>query len=515
MSLALQVDGLTYRYPGQPDPLFKNLSFTLYQGDSIALLGANGAGKTTLLKLLTGELEPAGGTVIRQTAPYLLRQEDLRGGQVLDALLAAYTDLGPLWAEAQRLESEGVPDPLRYADVLSAFAERGGYEVRQALESHLDELNLSPELLTRHLTQLSGGERRLLKLVAAFARPQPLYLLDEPTNYLDERGVRYLEPQINSAEAACLIVSHDRRFLDNTVTGVWELERGQFTRYSGNYSDFRYTKDVHYRESVRESGKLKRSVAQLKEQERSYKVWGARKEKEKSGATDKGFIGARAARLTKRGVQAKQRLREEAQRLEQIKPWVEKRYEFLFETPELPGGVCLNASFASGQPKSLRLEWGERVALTGANGAGKTTLLDRLVGMNEDTVLWHAGATIGYLPQRWDANLDAGSAALRLERSLHDKARTLLGALNVKGERFSAPTEQLSEGQKRKIRLVELILRRPNVLVLDEPTTHLDYRSIEQLEAALQGFPGTLLLVTHDRQLREQVTEREVRVGEP
>ncbi len=282
MSLALQAEGLTYRYPQQLDFLFQNLSLSLYTGDKVALLGANGAGKTTLLNLLSSEIEPLEGRVTRHDEPYVLRQEDLLSGEgnVLDALLLNFPDLGPLWAELKAVERSGVPDPLRYADTLSAFAERGGYEVQRRLEAELTALEFPADTLARPLATLSGGERRLLRLVAAFSRPQGLYLLDEPTNYLDERGVRHLETRLRETSAACLIVSHDRKFLDNTVSAVWELERGGLTRYSGSYTSFRHTKEVRYREQVRKSQKLKRDIAQLREQERTYKVWGAQGEGE-------------------------------------------------------------------------------------------------------------------------------------------------------------------------------------------------------------------------------------------
>jgi len=517
MPLALQVEGLSYRYPDQPDLLFEGLSFHLYAGDKVALLGANGTGKTTLLKLLTGDLSPLDGQIVRHAAPYHLRQEDLSGGQggearVLDALMMSFPDLGPLQARLRRMEREGVPDPLAYAEGLSAFAERGGYEVRARLEADLELLGLPPELLERPLAALSGGERRMVRLVAAFARPQGLHLLDEPTNYLDARGVRYLTDRVRRTGAACLVVSHDRRFLDETVGVVLELARGKLTRYGGNYSTFWATKEAHYRQAQRTSERLKGEIARLKEQERAYKVWGARKEGEKSGAFDKGFIGARAARLMKRGLQAKERLRARAETLTAAKPWVEKRYEVLFDPPVVPRGVLLSARGVRvlGREVAVHLEWGERLAILGDNGAGKTTLLRALLepSPGQGEVHWDARAVVGYLPQRWEGAHDAVPVAERFPREDHDRARTLLGALGVRGDLFTAPLGSLSEGQKRKVRLVELILTRPNVLVLDEPTTHLDYVSVEMLEAALTDFSGSILLVTHDRYLRERVSGR-------
>ncbi len=517
MSLVLQALGLGYRYPDQPDPLFEGLELTLYCGDHVALLGVNGSGKTTLLELLSGLLPLRTGQLTTHAEPFYLRQEDRLTGDktVLDAVLETYPDLGPLRAELLRHEAANVPEPLRYAELLAEFAEAGGYTLAASLQTELGALGYAPELLERPVTALSGGERRLLQLAAAFARPQTLYLLDEPTNHLDARATRFLTRKIQETAAACLIVSHDRGFLDETVNGVFELGRGGLRHYRGNYSSFWSQKETEHAERVRQSGKLKRDIAGLKAQERTYKVWGARKEKEKSGAADKGFVGARAARLMRRGLQAKERLRERIGDLEDTKPWIDKRYAVAFETPELPAGVCLSARDVPvlSRKVSLNLEYGERWAVAGANGAGKTTLLRTLLGSGASTgVIWDTRAVIGYLPQRCDDvhnDINSGETiATRFAEADGPRARTLLGAFGVPGEAFTQPLISLSEGQKRKVRLIELILARPNVLVLDEPTTHLGYVSVEMLEAALLGFPGTLLLVSHDVYLLERTTRR-------
>ena len=298
---------------------------------------------------------------------------------------------------------------------------------------------------------------------------------------------------------------------------VVELERGGLRRYSGNYSSFWAQKETEYRDKVRQAGKLRREITQLREQERTYKVWGVRKEKEKSrvkseGPVDKGFVGARAARLMRHGIQAKERLQGRITDLEDAKPWVEKRYAVAFEEVAVPSGVCLSARDVCilGRKVSLTVAHGERLALAGANGAGKTTLLRALLGLDRGTgeVTWDTRASIGYLPQRWDDAHDAESVAAGFPRDDHPHARTLLGALGVSGAAFAKPLSELSEGQKRKVRLAQLIVQKPNVLVLDEPTTHLDYVSVEMLEAALLDFSGTLILVSHDRYLLERTTER-------
>ena len=525
MSLILQVQDLGFRYEAAVTPLFTGVNFTLYAGDKAALLGHNGAGKTTLLELLTGDLKTTDGTIICSGRTVLVRQEEsLSGsGTVLEALLESRPDLLALHQEIQTLELSGLAEPLRYADAVAEFAERGGYELVQRLEAELSALGFAEGTLERTAASLSGGERRLLRLVSAFLQAADLLILDEPTNYLDETATAFLIEKINTFSGACLVVSHDRWFLDQTVAKVLELEHRQVTIYSGNYTVFRSTKDTVFRQKLRQKEKLETEISKLQTIERTYKTWGERREKEKSGAYDKGFIGARAARLRKRAILAKERRHSRIEDLQEAKPWVDKHYALMFEEPEVPTGTCLvvrGLEYGYGETKildgvSLTVEWGERVALRGANGSGKSTLLKLLLGELEPyagEVLWSKGVNTGYLPQL--QTLSAKTPAALFLDDEAQRARTMLGALQVKGDAFYQPLESLSEGQKRKVALVRLILSNPNVLVLDEPTTHLDYESVEMLESALEDYPGTLLLVTHDVYLRGRIAERELNLSE-
>jgi ATP-binding cassette subfamily F protein 3 len=520
----LQAHQLTFRYPMVEQPLFQSIDVSLYQGDKTALLGRNGTGKTTLLKLLAGYLTPEEGVVTHSGSVAFVQQEDvLEGGQSLrEALLP--DELCELYQRLTRMEQDGLPEPLAYADLIETFTARGGFVQLGRMEKDLELLGLQRSALDRPVTQLSGGERRLLKLVAAFISAPDVLLLDEPTNYLDERAVDYLITQLKQFTGACLIVSHDRWFLDQVVHTVTELERHALTAYSGNYTTFRQTKAAAFKESMRQKEKLEREITKLQATERSYKVWGARKEKEKSGAFDKGFIGARAAKLQKRAILAKTRMQERIASLEETKPWVDKHYQIRFNPVALLSGTCLvvrdvsfrypNAPEAILQNISLTLEWGERLALSGENGSGKSTLIKLLTqALTPDfgEVLRSKGVRLGYLSQVCEVP-DIREVSQYFSEDEMQEARTLLGAMKVAGDTFYQPFALLSEGQKQKVRLVQLLLSQPNVLILDEPTTHLDYDSVEMLEAALAEYTGTLILVSHDRYLRERLTERNVTV---
>lgn len=521
MPLLLQAQNLSFRYEGQLEPLFQAVNVSFYASDKVALLGHNGVGKTTFLSVLLGELSASEGEITRSGRIVAVRQEDKleHGGKVLEALLSSHPVFDKLYTKITEHEQKGLPDPLHYADIVNDFSELGGYAFLTKLEAEVGALGYAPDVLERTVTSLSGGERRLLKLLSAFSGEADLLVLDEPTNYLDEGATNFLIERIRAFSGACLLVSHDRWFLDEAVDKVLELEHRRIESYKGNYTTFRATKNALFQQKVRQTEKLEAEISKLQEVERIYKVWGARKEKEKSGALDKGFVGARAAKLRKRAILAKERRQERIEALQEAKPWIDKHYGIAFEKATVPSGTCLvvqDVHYSYGEEealtgKSITVEWGERLALRGKNGSGKSTLIKLLLAELEPDkgeIIWSKGVSLGYLPQVWQSSNVVTPAELFSGEAVQD-ARTMLGALRVKGPSFYQPIEGLSEGQKRKVRLVKLILSKPNVLILDEPTTHLDYESVEMLEAALSAFEGTLILVTHDKYLRERVTARE------
>lgn len=467
--LLLQLQQLGFRYPQALEPLFSDVNFSLYRGDRVALLGHNGAGKTTLLNLLLGDLTPDEGTVIRSGSLLIVRQEDrLETTQTLrEALLPA--ESLRVYQTITVMEKAGLPEPLEYANLVSTFTEQGGFDALQKIEEDTSALGFAPELLGESVLQLSGGQRRLLKLVSAFMQAPDVLVLDEPTNYLDERATQYLIRQLQTFSGACLLVSHDRWFLDQTVTKVLELEHRTVTEYTGNFTVFRATKDAVFKQKARQKEKLETEISKLQEMERTYKIWGNRKEKEKSGAADKGFIGARAARLQKRGILAKERIADRIKTLKETRPWLDKHYNLFFEEVDVPTGTCLvlrEVSFGYEESAlfvlndvSLTLGWGEHLALQGDNGSGKSTLLKLLLGevkAQRGEVLWSKGVKPGYLPQLWQVP-EAQTAAELFTDDEAQQARLLLGALHVKGDSFYLPLASLSEGQKRKVSLVRLL----------------------------------------------------------
>lgn len=526
--LFLRLNGVSFVYHGMEEPLFENVSFTVHSGERIGLLGFNGSGKTTLLDIIAGAKKPDSGTVhMYCERTYYMKQEDYASGNmtVYDYLLNSRSDLFKLYKKIKNMEQDGFHDPIKYSDLINTFNGLGGFEFKNRIEELTGMLGLPQKKLVQQLTTLSGGEKRLLKLASGFIYDSELYLLDEPTNYFDDKGTQLLINSINSSKNTFIIVSHDRWFLDKAVHKIIEIEHKTVCQYTGDYSTFFHTKQTDLKEKTRKRDKIETEIIKLKNMERKYKIWGKRKEKEKRGVYDKGFIGHKAAKLMKRALQAKEHVHKKIEELKLSKPYIEKYYEFRFEKAKIHAGSCLSANSLTKtyydktvlNSISFTVDWGEKVALVGPNGSGKTTLLKIL--LNKETpdrgkVFWDKLTNIGYLAQQWEPEEDNLAVSILFPEDQHNRARTLIGVLKVMvhGNVFNKKLGELSEGQKRKVKLTQLIISEPNIVILDEPTTHLDYQTVEFLEKALQDFNGTVILVSHDKFLRKRVTTRKISI---
>lgn len=530
MSQLLQMQNLYFAHPGQANPLIIGANWVLDQGQKVGLLGPNGVGKSTLLHLIAGVLEPESGLLERQfQSLFVLEQDDQAesGLSTQEYLLASDAGLLELYQTLCQMEQENLAEPLQYADLSQQFLEAGGYARLAEIERVALAFGFDPASLMRPVMSFSGGERRLLKLASAFVQNYDLYLLDEPTNYLDNAASERLVRALQRLDSTLLMVSHDRWFLDQVADHILELERGKLRLFTGNYSTFAATKTQEYAEAVRKKEKLEREIDKLKEVERTYKAWGRDREADKyrpyEGKKDKGYIGAKAAKLQGRAVQARERVAERISELEETKPWLEKSYQVRFAEVERRQGWALLvqklghrwSQWVLFEDLSFRLEWGEKVHLAGENGSGKSTLIQLLLGtipIQQGEVSWSSRVRLGYLPQQGSGLEQNAEIHQLFTRENHPEARRLLGAFKVSGDLFFQPLHSLSEGQQRKVALVKLILEKPNFLVLDEPTTHLDYQSVEMLERMLEEFAGTVLFTSHDRYLAERVSDRQIKL---
>jgi ATPase subunit of ABC transporter with duplicated ATPase domains len=513
-----------------PRLVLAGVDLTVAPGMRIGVVGPNGTGKSTLLRVLAGQLTPDEGTVA--TAPPsatvgLLPQEpDRRADESVTGFIARRTGVTAATVEldaataALSVGEPGADD--RYATALDRWLHLGGADLDARIGVVLADLGLDHGLADQATATLSGGQAARVSLAATLLARFDVFLLDEPTNDLDFDGLARLESFLVGLDAATVVVSHDRAFLERVVTHVVDLDENDHTAtlYAGGwqaYLDARATARRHATEAF-ETYQAKRG--DLLDRARTQREWSTQgvKKAKTSGETDK-FIRFKNTADSEK-VASKARATEKAvERLEKVdKPWEgwELRFEIGAATrsgdvvADLKGVVVDRGAFRLG-PVDLQIGWADRVAVLGPNGAGKSTLIDAVLGRVEPTAGTAAlgpGVVVGELTQRRDRFdtdvplLDVIIDATGLPLS---EARSLLAKFGLGAEHVRRPSAVLSPGERTRANLALFMAEGVNLLVLDEPTNHLDLVAIEQLEQALSRYVGTLLLVTHDRAFLDRV----------
>ena len=498
--------------------LFDGVSFKVERRERLALSGPNGAGKTTLLRMLAGETSPDGGQLVfdKGTRVALHDQRpplDL-GLSLREYALAGARDLVELEEELRRLEGamasgeHGEETLRRYSAAQGRLEHAGGYAWRERSLAALRGLGFAEDELDRRLDTFSGGELTRASLARALAGDPDLLLLDEPTNHLDVERLEWLERTLVGLDAAVILVAHDRWFLEATTTAVLELEAGRSTYFPGQWHVWRREKAARMLDATKSVARYDADIARL---QRFVDRFRYKKQKAKQAQ----------AKLTQIG-----RLKQErAGSAEQIALLSRRsrRLGFEFLNPPRSGRDVVEAqslAVRAGEKHlldgvSFAVERGEHVALVGPNGSGKTTLLETLLGRREAAAgaakLGH-GVVAAYFSQH-EAELDERGSVLECVQSMtglrRPDAQNLLGRFLFSGwESHDKPVAVLSGGERRRLALAVVVASGANFLVLDEPTNHLDLESREALEAALENFPATVLLVSHDRALLDAVAER-------
>jgi ATP-binding cassette, subfamily F, member 3 len=501
------------------DPLFAGVSFSVGRKDRLSLAGPNGAGKTTLLRGIAGEVSLDGELAFAKGTRVALH--DQRPPRDLGLTLREYAfsgarDLIALEEELGRLEGEmasGAHDQAtlaRYADAQTRLEHAGGWAWRERAAAAVRGLGFADDDLDRQLDTFSGGELTRASLARALAGDPGLLLLDEPTNHLDVDNLEWLERELASLDAAVILVAHDRWFLESVTTSVLELAPGGSQFFSGPWHEWRREKAARAAAAATTADRVSVDIARL---QRFVDRFRYKKSKAKQAQ----------AKLTQIGRLEKERAAaaEEHESLTRK----QRRLGFDFVKPPRSGRVVLEVEgigLSAGdklllEDAALFVERGEKVALVGSNGSGKTTLLEAIVGSRQldagDARLGH-GVVLGYFSQHTQDLPDRGTVldCTVAETGLpRPQAQTLLGRFLFSGwDLHSRPVTALSGGERRRLALALLVASGANFLVLDEPTNHLDVESREALEAALEAFPGTILLVSHDRALLDAVPDRTV-----
>ncbi|PWK82164.1 ATPase subunit of ABC transporter with duplicated ATPase domains [Lentzea atacamensis] len=508
--------------------LFSGLNLVVAPGDVIGLVGVNGAGKSTLLRTLAGLIPAEQGRVSLNppsaNVGHLPQEPERREGETVRSFLARRTGVAEAQADLDlATEALTAGNDEGYSDALDRWLALGGADLEERSLEVIADLGLTVGL-DALMTSLSGGQAARAGMASMLLSRYDIFLLDEPTNDLDLDGLERLEKFVTGLRAGTVLVSHDREFLARTVTSVLELDLHQnaVRLYGGGYESYleeRARARQHARDDYEEFADTKATLEARARMQRAWMEKGVKNARRKAGDNDKNARKFRADATEKQASKARQTDRM-IERLDVVEE-PRKEWELRMEIAAAPRSGAVVASLRAAVvergdfrlgPVDLQIDWADRVAITGANGAGKSTLLAALLGRAElasGYATLGSGVVVGEVDQARGLFLgdlplvDAFEAAVP-EMTPAD-VRTLLAKFGLKAAHVLRPAASLSPGERTRAALALLQGRGVNLLVLDEPTNHLDLVAIEQLEQALENYPGTLLLVTHDRRMLEAV----------
>ena len=475
--------------------LFEDASFAVNYGDRVALVGPNGAGKTTLFSIILRQLEPDAGTVVRDEwtmVGHLPQEAEANGDEsILEVATGRVDELPRLEKRLHELEAaKDVSSP----EYLEAHAKHDALNDPQAetkAKKMLRGLGFRDADFDRRAREMSGGWIMRARLARLLVMEPDLLLLDEPTNHLDLLALLWLQNYLKNYSGAVLLISHDRQFMDEVVTQVHEISERKLVDYPGNYSDYLRQREERYEQQLARYKNQQREIADLQ------------------------AFADRFRSIPSKAAQAQSKLKQ-IERMELIEKPLAPRKPFRFQIPPPPRGgqraVTLSGihmaygTHAVYSGLDLTIERGERTVLVGPNGAGKSTLLKILAGVvpfqKGERDLGH-NAKIGYFSQHRAATLDpektvldevlASAPAMR-----EDEVRGVLGSFMFRKDDIYKLTKVLSGGEKSRLNLVKFLVDPPNLLLMDEPTTHLDIHTVESLTLALERYEGTLVFISHD-----------------
>jgi ATPase subunit of ABC transporter with duplicated ATPase domains len=516
----ISVSNVSMRYGAKV--LFEEVSTAFTPGKRYGLTGPNGAGKTTFMHLLTGELDPQKGTVVRPRKFGVLSQDQFAfdAYRVIDTVMMGNKRLWAAMEERDRIHSKPEltdEDGMKLGELEGIVGEEDGYTAETDAAILLQGLDIPDDLHERKMGELQGGQKvRVLLAQALFGHPLAL-LLDEPTNHLDLDSIHWLQGFLNNYDGVLIAISHDRHFLNSICTHIADIDYQTIITYTGSYDDMVVAKTQIRSQIEGQNAQREKKISQLNEfiarfsaGTRSSQVQSRRKEVERLQVTEL----------------AKSNIQRPFLKFEQKRPSGKHILELEGVTKSYGDTEVIRGFTAS-------VTRGEKIALMGRNGAGKTTLVNALLAnsptvpdaelrktsgydgpfLTGGKVIWGHEAAVGYFAQDHRALIQGDMTAFEWlhqwdPSAAHEEIRGLLGQMLFPREDALKRTAVLSGGEAARLLFCKLMLQKPNVLVFDEPTNHLDLESINALNIALQRYHGTVLLVTHDHDLIDEVATR-------
>ena len=505
--IVLSAKDLTKEYDGTNLVLDK-ISFSINKGDRVGIIGINGAGKSTLLKVLTGQLSHEEGDFF---VPSDLKIGFLQQDAGLDSENTIIEEVNNVFAhfpemekDMERLIEEGRHE--QYEQVREKYERMGGYQYQSEIRGILTSMAFDESTWNKKISTMSGGEKTRLALAILLLEKPDILLLDEPTNHLDIGMLKWLEQYLKSYKGTMIIVSHDRYFLNETVTRIFEIENRKLSIYEGNYAFYAGERRIRREAALRKYEKQQKEIQRQEEMIRRFKQHGTEKLAKRAASREK-RLAAMEIMDRPDGNQGKLKL----------------SFEQNFQSgKDVLLAEDLSKSFGYGINKvdlfenvNLDIKRGERICIVGANGIGKTTLLKMLMGNLVSTTgrikVGH-NVQFGYYDQGQQLLNNSYTVIEELQDAYHlysaGELRNILGRFLFRGEDVFLEVGALSGGERARLSLLKMMLSGANTLVLDEPTNHLDIESKEVFEEALLEFPGTCIIVSHDRYFLNRIPTR-------